>query len=281
MFVGNLQQFHMVEISPDTTAGDVVALMESQGALVGWAGTGGWMVFEVAQDFGMERPIRSYELLVDIQSSWLKDKTVNYFMLKLTPLASTLARSAIPSSSPTHSGYIEWESRRGKWSKRWVQLKEHSIYLSKRDNGKDEVLICSLSNFDAYQVTRPYKAPKPFTFSVKSTDKLSFFENTDDYMHTFSCSEKDGKIWMEKILIARSYVLYQEKNILFGSKPSGNGAPSSNTVLSRTGTRKSSSSAQRPVQPLVNMPPVFMASAVPSLPHANVFEPGSLLSRQT
>lgn len=111
VFVGNLQQFHMVEIGPGTAAGDVVALMESQGALVGWAGMGGWMVFEIAQDFGMgsfsiaklqnhfltccalERPIRSYELLVDIQSSWLKDKTVNYFMLKLTPLAAPLSRS--------------------------------------------------------------------------------------------------------------------------------------------------------------------------------------------
>ncbi|KAF8953954.1 hypothetical protein BDZ97DRAFT_1929168 [Flammula alnicola] len=64
--------------------GDVITMMDSEGALVGWAGTGGWMVFEVMQDFGMERPIRSYELLADVQSSWLKDKTVNYFILKLT-----------------------------------------------------------------------------------------------------------------------------------------------------------------------------------------------------
>lgn len=53
VFVGNLQQFHMVEIAAATTAGDVVSLMDSQGALNGWAGSGGWMVFEVAQDFGM------------------------------------------------------------------------------------------------------------------------------------------------------------------------------------------------------------------------------------
>lgn len=53
VFVGNLQQFHMVEIGPATTAGDVVSLMENQGALKGWAGMGGWMVFEMAQDFGM------------------------------------------------------------------------------------------------------------------------------------------------------------------------------------------------------------------------------------
>jgi len=69
--------------------------------------------------------------------------------------------------------------------------------------GRDEVLLCSLSSFDAYFHTRPYKAPRPFSFAVKSTENLSLFENTADYLHIFSCAEKDGNIWMEKILLAR------------------------------------------------------------------------------
>ena len=69
--------------------------------------------------------------------------------------------------------------------------------------GQDQVHLCSLSNFDAYKVTRTHRAPKPFAFAVKSTDKLSLFENTADYFHSFACSEKEGKIWMEKILVAR------------------------------------------------------------------------------
>ena len=74
-------------------------------------------------------------------------------------------------------------------------------------------MLCSLSNFDAYHVTRAHRAPKPFAFAVKSTDKLSFFENTADYLHKFSCKEADGKIWMEKILIARvsTVVAYSKK----------------------------------------------------------------------
>ncbi|PPQ68790.1 hypothetical protein CVT25_008868 [Psilocybe cyanescens] len=271
VFVGNLQQFHMVEIGPSTTAGDVVTMMEAEGALTGWAGSGGWMVFEIAQDFGMERPVRSYELLADVQSSWLKDKSVNYFVLKLSPLAIPLSRNAIPTSSPTHSGYIEWEAKRGKWSKRWLQLREHNLYLAKRDNGKDEVLICSLSNFDAYTITRAHRAPKPFAFAIKSTDNLSFFENTADYLHNFSCSEKDGKIWMEKILVARSYVLHQERHILFNPKPTSNGG----AAVTRAGTKKYAPirSAQ---QPLVSLPPIGVAQ---SLPHHDVFEPGSLLAK--
>ncbi len=69
--------------------------------------------------------------------------------------------------------------------------------------GRDETLLCPLSNFDAYYVTRSHRSPKPFAFTIKSTDNLSFFENTEDYMHNFSCSEKDGQVWVEKILVAR------------------------------------------------------------------------------
>jgi hypothetical protein len=53
VFVGDMQRFKMVEIGTSTTAGDVVEMIEAEGSLTGFAGSGGWMVFEVAQDFGM------------------------------------------------------------------------------------------------------------------------------------------------------------------------------------------------------------------------------------
>ncbi|TFK23077.1 hypothetical protein FA15DRAFT_757558 [Coprinopsis marcescibilis] len=271
IFIGDMQRFNMVEISATTTAGDVVETIEAQGNVKNIIGVGGWMLWEVAQDFGMERPIRSFELLADVQASWNKDKMVNLFVMKMTPLAVPLNRNAIPSSSPRHGGYVEWESKRGKWSKRWMELREHSIWLSKRENSKDEVFLCSLSNFDAFHINRTHRAPKAFAFSVKSTDNLSYFENAADYLHTFSCSEKDGKMWMEKILVARSYVLHQERQVLFNPKAAGgNGAG----ALSRSGTKKS---ASRPA-PLVSVPPPFSAKPVSS--GGAVFEPGSLLHGQ-
>ncbi|KAJ7022420.1 hypothetical protein C8F04DRAFT_1138144, partial [Mycena alexandri] len=193
VFIGDMQRFNMVDIGPATSAKHVLTMVEEQGSLKGWVGTGGWMVWEIAQDFGMERPIRSFELLADVQASWNKDKMVNTFVIKLTPLAPILSRSNIPTSSPTYSGYVEWEAKRGKWSKRYLRLREHSLWLSKRESVKDEVFLCSLSNFDAYNVTRLHKAPKPFCFAVKSTDNLSFFENTADYLHMFACNQRDGE----------------------------------------------------------------------------------------
>ncbi|KAJ7367192.1 hypothetical protein DFH08DRAFT_678460 [Mycena albidolilacea] len=274
VFVGDMQRFNMVDIGPATSAKQVLAMVEEQGTLKGWVGTGGWMVWEVAQDFGMERPIRSFELLADVQASWNKDKMVNTFIIKLTPLAPILSRSNIPSSSPVYSGFVDWEMKRGKWTKRYLRLREHSLYMSKRESNKDEIFLCSLSNFDAYTVTRLHKAPKPFVFAIKSTDNLSFFENTADYMHIFACNPKDGEKWIEKILLARSYVLHQERQVLFNPKsPAGNAATPGASGLSRAPTRKAASTPQRPAQqPLVTVAPLL------STPDRNdVFAPGSLL----
>ncbi|KAF8442876.1 hypothetical protein L210DRAFT_3396539 [Boletus edulis BED1] len=269
IFIGDMQRFNMVEITPATNARDVIETVARQGML---DRSGSWMVFEMAQDYGMERPIRDYELLADVSASWNKDKLLNAFVIKQTPLAQPLSRSAIPTSSPTHRGWVEWESKRGKWSKRWMELREHGLWISKRDTGKDEVFLCSLSNFDVYFVTRKHKAPKAFVFAIKSTDHLSLFENAADYLHVFSCNPKDGDNWMQAILLARSYVLYQERNVLFTK--SGE-LLSQAKPLTRSRTRKHSVSA-RPVQPLVNVPPPFSQA-----PAANIaFEPGSLLAKR-
>lgn len=153
--------------------------------------------------------------------------------------------------------------------------------------GKDETLVCSLSNFDAYAVTRIHKAPKPYIFAVKSTDNLSFFEEASDYVHIFSCNQKDGELWMQAILLARvcpsllcqrtavqlttsmqSYVLRQERNVLVSKAPPP-AAPAGKS-LARSGTRK-----QTPAQPLVHVSPPFSAVVGPAA--GNEFTPGTLL----
>jgi len=70
---------------------------------------------------------------MEVYASWNSNMRLNAFIIRKTPLAFLLARSSLPSSSPTYGGYVQWEVKRGKWSKRWMELKEHSIWLSKRD----------------------------------------------------------------------------------------------------------------------------------------------------
>ena len=56
------------------------------------------------------------------------------FVLKMSPYAMLLDPETMPSVSPRRSGYIDWEIKRGKWTKRWLTLREHNLYLAKRDN---------------------------------------------------------------------------------------------------------------------------------------------------
>jgi hypothetical protein len=49
IFIGDLQRFSLIEVGNSTSAQDVVDILEGQGELQG----NGWMLFELAQDFGM------------------------------------------------------------------------------------------------------------------------------------------------------------------------------------------------------------------------------------
>jgi hypothetical protein len=53
VFIVDLQRFNTLMMSPTTTAKEVIDALETQGQLANWAGVGGWMLFEVSQDFGM------------------------------------------------------------------------------------------------------------------------------------------------------------------------------------------------------------------------------------
>ena len=72
-------------------------------------------------------------MLNDVCGAWNSDKTVNLLVIKKTLLAPLLSSKALPASSPMCSGYVQWEHKRGKWQKRWMELREHSLWLSKRD----------------------------------------------------------------------------------------------------------------------------------------------------
>lgn len=53
IFIHSLQHHRTADIGPTTNAGELIASWEAEGILDGWAGLGGWMIWEVAQDFGM------------------------------------------------------------------------------------------------------------------------------------------------------------------------------------------------------------------------------------
>lgn len=56
-------------------------------------------------------------------------------------------------------------------------------------------------------MSKGYKAPKPFAFAVKSSENPTLFENSADFVHTFSCNVKEGETWLQAIVSENIYII--------------------------------------------------------------------------
>jgi hypothetical protein len=169
VFVGNMQRFSVVEIGTRTNAREVIADVMAKGDLTPEeARSGDWMLFEIANDFGMgecglvEFPRCMTDLVLVFREAntrvWDCDGGLQFmefgdayelfhaqadkssFSASCQRMSAVLWKDmllktgiqAIPKSSPTFGGYVEWEHKRGRWTKRWLELREHGLWLSKR-----------------------------------------------------------------------------------------------------------------------------------------------------
>jgi hypothetical protein len=83
-------------------------------------------------------------------------------------------------------GFVQYESKKGKWSKRWLETRGGQIFLAKNEKviscdfrftstwladtqNKEEVQI-NASFVDIYTMSGSYKAPNPFVFVIKRSE---------------------------------------------------------------------------------------------------------------
>ncbi|KAH7336964.1 hypothetical protein B0J17DRAFT_574563, partial [Rhizoctonia solani] len=233
------QRFIVVDIgAPNTSAGDLLEVAHQRGEL-DTEGPGGWQLWEQSNECGMERPVRDFELIADVLKGWNPEKRVNVLIIRRSPFCALLKPENIPSSSPVMAGWVMWVSKPGKWSKRWLELKEHGLFVCKNEKGKERAYLCNLSHFDGYVVTHVPRAPKPYVFAAKSIDISGVFEKEEDSSHIFSCDGEIGESWLARILLARSYIIQQERTVLFRPVTAGSTLTASKTLLTRSGTKKS------------------------------------------
>ncbi|KZP01318.1 hypothetical protein CALVIDRAFT_132006 [Calocera viscosa TUFC12733] len=213
VYLFDLQRSVKLDVDASTTARSALdSIVKQRGAITGDVSRLNELsLWELANDFGMERPIRDFELLRKVCEAWDMQRPLNAFMVKYWGLTSLLSRKAVPSRAPTAQSDVNWQVKPGKWSKRHLHLHEGNFYLSK--SGKEEPFLCSVNNHDFYMVTRIHKAPKAFIFAIKSTDNIVFYENPEESLHVFAVGQVEGERWMEQILLARSAVLVREMQL--------------------------------------------------------------------
>ncbi|KAJ9474250.1 PH domain-containing protein [Pseudozyma hubeiensis] len=217
VFILSRQRFTVVEVPVSARARDLALEVIERERLPMDDSKGGWVVFDCSAQLGIERPMREYEMVTEVMNVRAHPKT-DYFLIKRTELSPYLSLRSVPSSSPALAGWVYVQDRKKKWNKRWLELRDHALYHAKNEKGKDEVSICQISTFDVYLVdSSAIKMPKANGFALRSQDPITMFEKPEqDYMHYFCLTDPAAhRDWVRAILNARTYILKQEKAVLF------------------------------------------------------------------
>ncbi|KAI8384942.1 uncharacterized protein BYT42DRAFT_493944 [Radiomyces spectabilis] len=151
-----------------------------------------WTLFEIANSHGVERPIRSWEIVLDVISAWESDA------------ANALLAILHKRTSAAH-GWVYIEYKKGKWQKRFCFIKDNAIYHAKDNKGSSSAILCYLATFDVYTLLQPlHAAPAPFVFALRAQEKFSMFEREHDYLRLLAVDDQEAmKEWVLSIRAAK------------------------------------------------------------------------------
>ena len=158
------------------------------------------LLLEYFGTVGVQRPLRRYEHIRHVMNSWDTDRQ-NRLLLVDPGTGSSEAELSLAGAPRIKPGDDSWllsvSQKVGKWDKRMITLKsEGQITMQKHANKPDEqVNICHLSDFDIYtptqeKVRKKIKPPKKICFAIKSQQKTSMFESTQNFVHFFCTNDR-------------------------------------------------------------------------------------------
>ncbi|KAF8938662.1 hypothetical protein BGZ58_000400 [Dissophora ornata] len=221
IYIQTETDFKSLNLAPNTTALDALQMLQQRGTF-GEPGDGRyhdrWTVFEYSKEFLIERPLRDFEVLLDIMKTWEADKD-NKMICKGFPARGELsAKEIIRLVGPAGQqgfvrphGWVHLETKKSKWVKRYLHITDTAVYHSKDSKFNGESMLCLLRNFDVYSVQVPRKkAPTKFGFAMKSSDSIHMYETPeDDYIH-YICVESGESLreWLVGLRAAKGMFMY-------------------------------------------------------------------------
>ncbi|KAG0278028.1 hypothetical protein BGZ95_004866 [Linnemannia exigua] len=213
--------FKSVNLAPNSTALDALHMLQERGCF-GQPGDGRyhdrWTIFEYSKEFLIERPLRDFEVILDVMKTWEADKD-NKMICKSYPVRNELtAQEVVRLVGPAGQesfvrphGWVHLEMKKSKWVKRYLHITDTAVYHSKDAKFNGESMLCLLRNFDVYAVQVPRKkAPTKFGFALKSSDKIHLFETPeDDYIH-YICTDSGESLreWLAGLRAAKGMFMY-------------------------------------------------------------------------
>ncbi|KAF9986133.1 hypothetical protein BGZ65_008690 [Modicella reniformis] len=221
IYIQTETDFKSVNLAPNTTALDVLHMLQQRGTF-GEPGDSRyhdrWTVFEYSKEFLIERPLRDFEIVLDVIKTWEVDKD-NKMICKSFPARNELSASEVIrlvgpvglTSFIRPHGWVHLETKKGKWNKRYLHITDTAVYHSKDNQFNGESMLCMLRNFDVHAVQVPRKkAPTKFGFALKSSDSVHMFETPeDDYIH-YVCTDSGDSLreWLAGLRAAKGMFMY-------------------------------------------------------------------------
>ncbi|ADV24305.1 hypothetical protein I305_04964 [Cryptococcus gattii E566] len=194
------------ELQPKTTARDVLVDACKNGDLKESKNGMSWVLCEVFVEMDCERYVREYETLQSIISGWDISKG-NRFEVRQSARGRTTSAKTVPTTPPMYGAWVLYETKKGKWSKRWLETRGGHVFLSKNGKGKDEVHLNTLF-FDVYTMLGDYDK-KSYVFTLKRGEISANFVDLGEYRYVFTCDGKEAWKLVSSIYDAKSYTLAQ------------------------------------------------------------------------
>jgi hypothetical protein len=169
------------------------------------------------------RPLRNYEYVRDVMNSWDADNQNELTIIdsELDGIdQDDLLAYKVPDTRPEGmSCFIQYSSRPGKWSKRYLTLRpDGQLVMAKNEKvkEKDQENILTMTDYDIYTITQKklakVKPPKKICFAVKSLQKSNIFADESQYVHFFCTNDRETATLFYKALQRwRSWYLKHQK----------------------------------------------------------------------
>ena len=158
------------------------------------------VILEHFGSVGVQRPLRRYEHVRDVMNSWNDDRQNSLLLVDPGTGSSEveLSIAGVPREKPGDvSWLLTYSQKPGKWDKRFITLKSDGQITQQKDPNKPQQQenICHMSDFDIYtptqtQLRKRIKPPKKTCFAIKSQQKTSMFESTQNFVHFLCTNDK-------------------------------------------------------------------------------------------
>ncbi|KAI7903528.1 uncharacterized protein BX663DRAFT_560507 [Cokeromyces recurvatus] len=208
IYIDDAKTYKAVQLTNLLTTAMIVQYLRKKGLI---DNSDDWALFEIDNSRGVERPLREWEIVLNVLTAWDADAS-NALLVKKYSYHHTLTSECVLQKkiAPMH-GWLSIEYKKGKWQKRYCFIKENAIYHAKDNQGTSSSILCHLATYDVYTLFQPLKiSPTPYLFAIKAQEKSSMFEKESDYIRFLAVEDQTAlRDWVLSIRCAKSYIQYQ------------------------------------------------------------------------